>query len=123
MESFLISNWLKKLTCSQKEAVEVISLKILLIFAIISACISCDAQRSADAKVTVEGNWQVTISVTEGTILGKEFLSQTGDVVTGWVGPSENDPIPIKGMFEKGKLTIRTLPQAGRNSSFRRGKA
>ena len=94
MESFSISNWLKKLTCSQKEAVKVISLKILLIFAIISVCISCDAQRSADAKVNVAGNWRITISVAEGTILGKGFLSQTGDVATGWVGPSENDQFP-----------------------------
>jgi hypothetical protein len=92
--------------------------KLLLIFAIISANISCSSQRSAGTKVDVTGNWQVTISVAEGTIIGKGSLSQSGRVVTGWVGPSENDPISISGMFKKGKLTIKTLPQPGRTVAF-----
>ena len=91
-----------------------VSLKLLLIIALISANISCNVQRSTDTKINVAGSWQVTISVAEGTIAGKGSLSQNGEIVTGWVGPSENDPIPITGKFKKGKLIIKTLPQPGR---------
>ena len=93
-------------------------LKLLLIFIIISAAISCGLQRTAATKANVTGNWQVTISVAEGTILGKGSLSQSREVVTGWVGPSENDPIPIRGKFKNAKLIIETLPQQGRTVAF-----
>ena len=95
-----------------------ILLKLLLIFIAISAVISCGVQRPAAKKVNVSGNWEVTISVAEGTIMGKGSLSQNGEVVTGWVGPSENDPIPITGKFKNGKLIIKTLPQQGRTVAF-----
>ena len=93
-------------------------LKLLLIFITISATISCGVQRPAAAKVNVTGNWQVTISEGEGTIIGKGSLSQNGEIVTGWVGPDENDPIPVTGMFKNGKLSIKTLPQQGRTVAF-----
>jgi hypothetical protein len=93
-------------------------LKLLLIFITISAVISCGVQRPAATKVNVTGNWQVTISEAEGTIIGKGSLSQNGEVVTGWVGPNENDPIPVTGRFKNGKLTIKTLPQQGRTVAF-----
>jgi hypothetical protein len=93
-------------------------LKLLLIFIAISAVISCGVQRPAATKVNVTGNWQVTISVAEGTITGKGSLSQSGEVVTGWVGPSENDPIPVTGKFKNGKLNIETMPQPGRTVAF-----
>jgi hypothetical protein len=93
-------------------------LQPLLIFLIISASISCNVQRSRRAKIDVTGNWQVMISVAEGTIVGKGSLSQSGEDVTGWVGPSENDPIPVTGKFEKGRLILKTLPQPGRTVAF-----
>jgi hypothetical protein len=46
------------------------------------------------------------------------MLSQSGGNVTGWVGPSKSDPIPVTGTFKDGKLTIRTLPQPGRTVAF-----
>ncbi len=66
----------------------------------------------------VAGRWRITISTAEGTITGLASLKQTGDAVTGWVGPSENDPIPITGTFEKGKLVMKTSPQPGRTVAF-----
>ena len=95
-----------------------ILLKLLLVFTLISANISCSVQRSTDTKVNVTGNWQVIICVAEGTIAGKGSLSQNGEVVIGWVGPSENDPIPITGKFKKGKLILKTFPQPGRTVAF-----
>ena len=119
MEPLLISTRIKKSTCSARYATKNnVLLKLLLIFATVAITISCNVQRSTAAKVDVTGNWQITISVAEGTILGKGSLSQIGDVVTGWVGPSENDTIPITGMFRKDKLIIKTLPQPGRTVAF-----
>lgn len=95
-----------------------ILIKLLLIFVTFFANISCKVQQPTSAKVNVTGNWQVTISVSEGTIIGKGSLSQSGEIVTGWVGPSENDPIAVTGMFKDGKLIIKTLPQPGRTVAF-----
>ena len=66
----------------------------------------------------IAGRWDVTISTAEGTINGLASLKQTGDEVTGWVGPGENDPIPITGTLIKGKLVMKTHPQPGRTVAF-----
>ena len=70
--------------------------------------------RAAD----VTGAWRVTISKSDGAITGKASLKQTGDKVTGWVGPNENDPIPVTGVLKGNKLTIKTFPQPGRTAAF-----
>ena len=70
--------------------------------------------RAAD----VTGDWNVTISTTDGTITGKASLKQSGEAVTGWVGPSEDDPIPVNGTVRGNKLTIKTSPQPGRTVAF-----
>src|SRR5216684_2488352 len=72
--------------------------------------------RAAD----VTGNWRVTMSTPDGAITGKASFKQTGHVVTGWVGPSESDPIPITGTLKGNKLTIKTSPQPGRTAAFDR---
>jgi hypothetical protein len=70
--------------------------------------------RAAD----ITGAWCVTISISDGTITGKASLKQAGETVTGWVGPSEDDPIPITGILKGDKLTIQTSPQPGRTVAF-----
>jgi len=70
--------------------------------------------RAAD----VTGSWRVTISTSDAVITGKASLKQTGDVVTGWVGPDENDPIPVNGILKGDKPTIKTSPQLGRTAAF-----
>jgi hypothetical protein len=74
------------------------------------------AARTGAADVT--GSWQVKISTPGGAITGKASFKQTGDAVEGWVGPSEDDPIPITGTLEGNNLTIKTLPQPGRTVAF-----
>jgi hypothetical protein len=118
MEPLLISARINTLTRSKNPFKNNVLLKFLLIFVIIAITISGNAQRSTAAKVDVTGKWEITISVADGTITGKGSLSQTGDVVTGWVGPNENDTIPITGMFQKDKLIIKTVPQPGRTVAF-----
>ena len=66
----------------------------------------------------VTGAWNVTISTAGGTITGKASLKQARETVTGWVGPDENDPIPITGILKRDRLTIKTSPQPGRSVAF-----
>jgi hypothetical protein len=66
----------------------------------------------------VTGNWRVTISTSDGTITGKASLKQNEGKVTGWVGPDENDPIPVTGVLNGNKLTLKTAPQPGRTAAF-----
>jgi hypothetical protein len=66
----------------------------------------------------VTGNWRITLSTHDRTLTGKASLKQTGESVTGWVGPGENDPIPITGTIKGNKLAIKTHPQPGRTVAF-----
>lgn len=66
----------------------------------------------------VTGGWRVTIWTPDRTITGKASLKQSGDKVTGWVGPRETDPIPVDGMLRGNKLTLKTHPQPGRAVAF-----
>jgi len=68
----------------------------------------------------VTGKWQVSISMADGVITGKASLKQTGEKVTGWVGPDEYDPIPVDGTIKGNKLTLKTRPQPGRTVAFDR---
>ncbi|MGO4883219.1 MAG: hypothetical protein ACLP59_20725 [Bryobacteraceae bacterium] len=68
--------------------------------------------------VDVTGTWRVAISTSDRSITGKASLKQTGETVTGWVGPDENDPIPVDGMIKEAKLILRTHPQPGRTVAF-----
>jgi hypothetical protein len=66
----------------------------------------------------VTGAWTVKISKAEATITGKASLKQKGEMVTGWVGPSETDPIPVDGILKGNTLTLKTHPQPGRTVAF-----
>jgi len=70
------------------------------------------------AAPDVTGNWGVTITTAEGTITGKASLKQTGDKVTGQIGPSEDATIPVEGVLTARKLTLNTHPQPGRTAAF-----
>ena len=66
----------------------------------------------------ITGDWRVTISTPQGEITGKAAFNEAGGKVTGWLGPSEDDPIPIDIIRKGNKVTIRTHPQPGRNVAF-----
>ncbi len=66
------------------------------------------------------GKWEVTITTADGVITGKASLTQTGEKITGWIGPDENDPIPVDGEVKGDKVTLRTHPQPGRTVAFDR---
>jgi len=49
---------------------------------------------------------------------GKASLKVSGDKVSGWIGPSEADPIPVDGSVKGSHVTLRTHPQEGRTVAF-----
>lgn len=89
-------------------------MKRLGLFSMLLFALSVAPVEAAD----VTGAWRVTISTPDGTINGKASFKQAGHVVTGWVGPSENDPIPISGTIKGNRLTMKTSPQPGRTVAF-----
>lgn len=86
----------------------------LALLGVLSGALLGAPVRAAD----VTGSWNVTIRTTDDTITGKASLKQAGETVTGWIGPSEDDPIPITGTLKGNKLTIQTHPQPGRTAAF-----
>jgi hypothetical protein len=68
----------------------------------------------------VAGTWRITISTPDETITGMGVLKQSGKAVTGWVGPDEDNPIPVEGTLDKNTLTRRTMPRPGRTVAFDR---
>lgn len=66
----------------------------------------------------VTGRWKVKISTADGQVVGVASFWQNGNRVTGWLGPSESDPVAISTALEGDKLTIWTHPQPGRNVVF-----
>ncbi len=69
----------------------------------------------------ITGTWDVKIiSAVDGEVHGVAGFNQNGDRVTGWLGPTQSDPIPITLELKGSKLTIWTHPQPGRNVVFAR---
>jgi hypothetical protein len=66
----------------------------------------------------VTGTWAVTITTADGKITGNASLKQTGDKVTGQIGPSADPTIPIEGVLTAQKLTLTTHPRPGRTAAF-----
>lgn len=69
-------------------------------------------------KIDVSGAYKVTISLPDGQVTGYASLAQEGTKVTGRIGPSETDTMPINGVLAETELTLMTHPQAGRTAAF-----
>lgn len=87
--------------------------RLVIVSAFVLLCFS-----AAIEAASLTGQWAVTITTADGKITGKASLKQTGDKVTGQIGPSEDATIPIEGVVTKQKLTLKTNPQPGRTAAF-----
>ena len=89
------------------------STRLAIFTAFLMFCFSA-ATEAAD----VTGDWAVTITTADGKITGKAALKQTGDKVTGQIGPSGDATISIEGVLTADKLTLKTRPRPGRTAAF-----
>lgn len=69
-------------------------------------------------KVDVTGAWDVTITLSGGSVSGLAVLSQDGPKVTGMLGPALTDMFPVEGTWDGDKLTILARPRTGRTTAF-----
>jgi hypothetical protein len=74
-------------------------------------CCAWSAVPSRLADVT--GGWRVTIGDGDDSIVGVASLEQSSDKVTGWMGPKEDDTIPVSGVLKGDRLTLKTHPRPG----------
>jgi hypothetical protein len=88
---------------------------LVVLGVLLSACSAAPTPASG-----VTGTWRVTISAGGSTITGMASLKQNGEEVTGWVGPNEDNPIPIRGVLKAHRLSMTTSPQPGRTVAFDR---
>ena len=64
-------------------------------------CLLLFASPAANAEAAdVTGRWKVTISLGGETITGVALLTQTGDRVTGSIGPDERNQHPLDGVVK-----------------------
>jgi len=85
--------------------------------AILSSAVVGQAQ-APPQKVDVTGAWDVTITMSGGSLSGLAVLSQDGPKVTGMLGPALTDMFPVEGTWEGDKLTIVARPRTGRTTAF-----
>jgi hypothetical protein len=73
----------------------------------------CAAWAAPSSLADVTGRWRVTISGGGNSIVGVASLEQSGEKVTGWMGPTENDTTPVSGVLKGDTLTLKTHPKPG----------
>jgi hypothetical protein len=76
------------------------------------------AQEGQGPKVDVTGAWDVTITMSGGSLSGLAVLSQDGTKVTGMLGAALTDMFPVEGTWDGDKLTILARPRTGRTAAF-----
>jgi hypothetical protein len=82
-------------------------------------CLLLFASAAANAGAAdVTGRWKVTISLGDETITGVALLKQTGDKVTGSIGPDERNQHPLDGVVNGNLVTLTTHPRPGRTVAF-----
>jgi hypothetical protein len=74
--------------------------------------------RAQAQNVDVTGAWDVTITKPAGSASGLAILSQDGTKITGMIGPSDTDMMPVEGTVDGNKLTLLTRPRTGRTAAF-----
>lgn len=85
-----------------------------VLLSVLLLALSATATLAAD----VTGRWKVTISLGDETITGVALLEQTGDKVTGSIGPDERNQHPLDGVVKGNALTLTTHPRPGRTVAF-----
>jgi hypothetical protein len=71
------------------------------------------AQSSASKPSSVAGNWDVAISMQDGTLPATMALAQEGKKVTGTFNSEHSGEVPVDGQFADGKLTFTTVVHSG----------
>ena len=93
-------------------------LRVALALAVILSTAIVGETQAPAQKVDVTGAWDVTITMSGGSMSGLAVLSQDGTKVTGMLGPALTDMFPVEGTWDGDKLTILARPRTGRTTAF-----
>jgi hypothetical protein len=85
---------------------------------ILFSVVAGQTQEAPPPKVDVTGAWDVTITMSGGSVSGLAILSQDGTKITGMLGPALTDMFPVEGTWDGDKLTIVARPRKGRTAAF-----
>jgi len=86
--------------------------------AILFSAVLGQTQAARPQSVDVTGAWDVTITMSGGSVSGLAVLSQDGPTVTGMLGAALTDMFPVEGTWDGDKLTILARPRTGRTTAF-----
>ena len=86
--------------------------------AILFSAVVGQAQDAPPRRVDVTGAWDVTITMSGGSVSGLAVLSQDGPKVTGMLGAALTDMFPVEGTWDGDTLTILARPRTGRTTAF-----
>ena len=89
------------------------ALAVILLSAVVA-----QMQQAPPPEVDVTGAWDVTITMSGGSVSGLAVLSQDGAKVTGMLGPALTDMFPVEGTWDGDKLTLLARPRTGRTTAF-----
>jgi hypothetical protein len=89
-----------------------------LLAALLVSAVDMQAQEAQAQKVDVTGAWDVTITMSGGSMPGLAVLSQDGGKITGMLGAALTDMFPVEGTWDGDKLTILARPRTGRTTAF-----
>lgn len=73
---------------------------------------------STATAVDVTGRWNVSIVVGTETITGLAMFTQTGDRLSGSMGPNEDNQHPLEGIVDGGRIMLTMRPGPGRSTAF-----
>jgi hypothetical protein len=90
-----------------------LALAVILFSAVVGRTQDAPAQ-----TVDVTGAWDVTITMSGGSVSGLAVLSQDGPKVTGMLGPALTDMFPVEGTWDGDTLIILARPRTGRTTAF-----
>jgi hypothetical protein len=108
------------ITSFRKDFRELAWLSVTTMTFFLCGCSTHHKPDATTASANVSGSWRVTIPRPDGAITGMGSFKQIGHDVTGWVGPSQDQPIRITGVVQENQFTFRTFPEPGRNVAFDR---
>jgi hypothetical protein len=85
----------------------------LIMLRVLLVLMCCTGWAVPSSLADVTGRWRVTISSGDNALVGVASLDQSGEKVTGWMGPNDTDTTPVSGTLKGDRLTLKTHPKPG----------
>jgi hypothetical protein len=75
-------------------------------------------QAAPAQRIDVTGAWDVTFTMGSRQATGLAIFSQDGSKITGMIGATVTDMMPLEGTVNGDAVTLLTRPRTGRTAAF-----